>query len=342
MPALHVDKRIPEIAGVDPREIPEAVLRSETPLVLRGLLADWPVVQAAQQSPEAVARYLHRFERADAPPVVATVGPPEIDGRFFYDDTLQGFNFRRENVPLGVALKTLLKYVSDPAPPAIYVGSTTIDTWLPGFRAENDLPLGGRDALASIWIGNRTRIAAHQDLPDNLACVVAGTRRATLFPPQQLENLYIGPLDVTPAGQAVSLVDFADVDHARFPRFAQAQAQAQCADLAAGDALFIPSMWWHHMEAQTTFNVLVNYWWRQAPVWATTPMDTLTHAMLSIRDLPPAQRAIWADVFRHYVFDYDADTVAGHVPAAARRTLAPLDEAGARELRARVLKRLNR
>ena len=28
-----------------------------------------------------------------------------------------------------------------------------------------------RDPLASIWIGNRTRIAAHQDLPDNLACV---------------------------------------------------------------------------------------------------------------------------------------------------------------------------
>ncbi len=117
MPALHVDKRIPEITGVDARAIPDTVLRSETPLVLRGLLADWPVVQAAQQSPEAVAQYLQRFERAGGPPVVATVGPPEIDGRFFYDDTLQGFNFRRENVPLGVALKTLLKYATDPAAP---------------------------------------------------------------------------------------------------------------------------------------------------------------------------------------------------------------------------------
>lgn len=74
MPALHVDKRIPEITGVDARAIPDTVLRSETPLVLRGLLADWPVVQAAQQSPEAVAQYLQRFERAGGPPVVATVG----------------------------------------------------------------------------------------------------------------------------------------------------------------------------------------------------------------------------------------------------------------------------
>ena len=31
-------------------------------------------------------------------------------------------------------------------PPAIYVGSTTVDTCLPGFRAENDLDLGERDA----------------------------------------------------------------------------------------------------------------------------------------------------------------------------------------------------
>ena len=189
---------------------------------------------------------------------------------------------------------------------------------------------------------DRTRIAAHQDLPDNLACVVAGTRRATLFPPQQLENLYIGPLDFTPAGQAVSLVEFADVDHARFPRFAEAAAHAQCADLAPGDALFIPSMWWHHMEAQTPFNVLVNYWWRQAPAWANTPMDTLMLAIMSIRDLPSAERAIWADVFRHYVFDYDEESVAGHVPAPARRSLSPLDDARAREIRARLLKRLNR
>lgn len=342
MPALQVDKRIPELAGIDPLAIPDAVLRSETPLVLRGLLGDWPVVQAARQSAEAVTHYLHRFERADGPPVVATVGPPEIDGRFFYDDTFGGFNFRRENVPLGVALKTLLKYAADPAPPAIYIGSTTIDTWLPGFRSENDLPLGGRDALASIWIGNRTRIAAHQDLPDNLACVVAGTRRATLFPPQQLENLYIGPLDITPAGQAVSLVDFADVDYDRFPRFADALAHAQCAELAPGDALLIPSMWWHHMEALTSFNVLVNYWWRQAPAWANTPMDTLMLAIMSIRDLPPAERAIWHDVFRHYVFDYDAKSVAGHIPAPAQGVLAPLDAARARALRARLLKRLNR
>jgi hypothetical protein len=339
---LPIDNPIPEASGLDPGALPDAILRSPTPVVLRGLLDAWPIVTAARTSAGSAVEYLRRFERHDAPPVIATVGPPDINGRFFYNEDFSGFNFRQEKVPLGVALKTLLKYTRDPSPPAIYVGSTTIDTWLPGFRAENDVPLDGRDALASIWIGNRTRVAAHQDVPDNLACVVAGRRRVTLFPPQQLENLYIGPLDFTPAGQAISLVDFARPDHTRFPRFAEALKHAQTAELAAGDAVLIPSMWWHHMEALADFNILVNYWWRQSPAWMNTPMDALMLSIMSIRDLPPEQREVWRDVFRHYVFDFDASSCSDHIPEGARRALAPMDEARARELRARLLKRLHR
>src|SRR3546814_4821923 len=75
-------------------------------------------------------------------------------------ESVRGFNFRRERVPLAVALKTLLKYQHDDRPPTIYIGSTTIDTYLPGLRAENDLDLGDRDPLASVWIGNRSRVPA--------------------------------------------------------------------------------------------------------------------------------------------------------------------------------------
>ncbi|MET0580354.1 MAG: cupin-like domain-containing protein [Pseudoxanthomonas sp.] len=338
---LAVARKIRELSGLDPRALPDEVLRSCEPAVLRGVAADWPMTQASRESAQAAVAYLRGFERKDAQPVVALVGPPEIQGRFFYNAALDDFNFRRENVPLGVALNTLLKYADDPAPPAIYVGSTTIDTWLPGFRSLNDFPLGGLEPLASIWIGNRTRIAAHQDVPDNLACVVAGRRRFTLFPPQQLSNLYIGPLDFTPAGQAISLVDFAAPDYARFPRFEEALRHAQVADLEAGDAVFIPSMWWHHIEALDTFNVLVNYWWRRTPAWMDTPMNALMLAIMTVRDLPEEQRAVWEDAFRHYVFAPD-DAMAAHIPGDAQRVLGPLDETKARAMRARLLQRLNR
>jgi hypothetical protein len=306
---------------------------------LRGLVSSWPVARAGRDSAAATDAYLRRFYK-DAT-VNAMLGAPDIGGRFFYNDDLSGFNFKPVRIRLDAVLDEIARQSTAEIPPAIYVGSTTVDTCLPGFRAENDLALGNRQPLVSIWLGNRTRIAAHHDLPDNIACVVAGRRRFTLFPPEQLENLYIGPLDFTPAGQAISLVDFARPDFAKFPKFAAALQHAQVAELGPGDAIFIPSMWWHHIESLEALNVLVNYWWRQSPAFMDSPMNALMLAVLSVRDLPPEQLKAWQNLFRHYVFEADEDTAA-HIPPQARRVLGPLDAAAARELRARLLQRLNR
>jgi hypothetical protein len=328
-----------EIAGLSPAQLDDTILRSTEPLVLRGLVAGWPLVRAGLESAQAAQAYLRRFY--GGAPVVAMLGAPDINGRFFYNDDLSGFNFAQARATLGAVLEELEGHRHTARPPAIYVGATTVDTCLPGLRRENDLPLGARDALASIWIGNRTRIAAHYDLPDNLACVAAGHRRFTLFPPEQLANLYVGPLDFTPAGQAISMVDFARPDLERFPRFADALAHAQVAELGPGDALFIPSMWWHHVEALDHFNVLVNYWWRQSPDYMDTPTNALMHAIMSVRDLPVEQRRAWQELFRHYVFEAGAATDA-HIAPGARGVLAPLDTDATRVLRAQLLKRMNR
>ncbi len=328
-----------ELRGVDPQAMADDILASTEPLVLRGLVAQWPAVRAGLESVPAGVAYLRAF--CGDSTVGAWRGAPDIDGRFFYNADMSGFNFQPQHLKFSAVLDELEQLHTAAQPPALYVGSTTVDISLPGFRSANDVTLGTRQALVSIWVGNRTRIAAHHDLPDNLACVVAGHRRFTLFPPSELANLYIGPLDFTPAGQAISLVDFAQPDTHRFPKFAQAMAHAQVAELAAGDAVFIPSMWWHHVEALEPFNVLVNYWWRQSPAHMDTPMNALLMALLSVRDLPPAQRQAWQQLFQHYVFAADAHTHA-HIPPAARGGLQPLNPDGARALRARLLKALNR
>jgi len=327
---------IRELHGVTPSDLDDGLLASTEPLVLRGLVARWPAVQASRSGASA---YLRRFCR-DAS-VIAMLAPPAIGGRIFYNDDLSGFNFASVHARLEQILQELEDHRDNMHPPTIYVGSTTIDTALPGFVEENPLSLGSRDALASIWIGNRTRVPAHYDLPDNLACVTAGRRRFTLFPPEQLENLYVGPLDFTPAGQPISLVDLHQPDLERFPRFSEAMRHAQFAELQPGDAIFIPSMWWHHVEAMESFNVLVNYWWRQSPAYMDTPANALMLSLLSIRDLPPEQRHAWQEVFRHYVFEADEQTAA-HIPEGARRMLGPIDDNAARMLRAQLLKKINR
>jgi cupin-like protein len=336
---LAISTKVREVAGIGPRELPDELLKSTQPVVVRGLVASWPVARAGLESGQAASSYLRRFYK-DAT-VGAFLGAPDMGGRFFYNDDLSGFNFKPIRAKLDTVLDEIARHANEQTPPSIYVGSTTVDTCLPGFRAENDLDMGERQPLVSIWIGNQTRVAAHHDLPDNIACVVAGHRRFTLFPPDELVNLYIGPLDFTPAGQAISLVDFAKPDFDKFPKFAEALKRAQVAELAPGDAIFIPSMWWHHIESLDSFNVLVNYWWRQSPGYMDSPMSALMLALMTVRDLPPEQRQAWEALFRHYVFDADAQTSA-HIPKDAQRSLGPLDEAATRELRARILQKLNR
>lgn len=324
----------------DPDDLPAELLTAERPYVVRGGFAHWPVVQAARQSDVALAQHLMGFYQG------MRVGlfqmPPEARGRAFYsDDTLTGFNFTRHIATLDQVLTGLLGLAETPQPPALYVGSTTVDAVLPGFLGANPLGLGARDALVSLWLGNRTRIAAHYDLPDNLAIVAAGRRRFTVFPPEQLHNLYMGPLDPTPAGQPVSLVDFAAPDLQRFPRFAQALEAGETAELAPGDAIFIPSMWFHHVEGLAPVNLLINAWWRQTPAHVDSPLTTLQLALLTLRDLPEKERRIWQHHFQHFVFGADAHTWE-HLPPAARGLLGPIDETLSRQARAQLLQQLKR
>jgi len=58
-----------------------------------------------------------------------------------------------------------------------------------------------------------------------------GRRRFTLFPPEQIANLYVGPLDFAPTGAAMSMVNLRNPDFARHPRFKEALAATQVAEL---------------------------------------------------------------------------------------------------------------
>ena len=308
------------------------------PFVLRGLVADWPLVAAGKRSARDARAYL--LDRARDRAFMVSIGPPGHDGRLFYDADM-AMNFRSGTGKLADIFAGIDQGEDLGDIRTVYLASIDIPAHFDGLDEANAVDLGTRDPLKSIWIGTRTRIAAHNDYPDNLACCAVGRRRFTLFPPDQFRNLYLGPIDNTPAGRAVSMVDFAAPDLVAYPRFVEAMAHAQTVELEPGDAIFIPSMWWHHVEGLADFNILVNYWWRRTPAWLGQPQEALNHAILAIRDLPPEDRAIWRDLFDHYVFDADAG-VTDHIPEAARSILAPLTPESAGRLRAFLLRTLSR
>ena len=336
---LRIEQKVREVAVDRAGQLPAAVQGSREPLLLRGLIRHWPIVRAAEDSPTAVEAYLRSFYQGAT--VNAVYGEPGHRGRLFYNEDISGFNFQAVPARLDKVLDEIRGQSHAENPAGVYMGSTSVDAVLPGFRSENEIELEGFDPLVFIWMGNRSRIAAHYDLPDNIACCAAGQRRFTLFPPGEIANLYPGPIDFTPAGQTISMVDFEEPDLERFPRFRKAVEQAQLAELEPGDAVYIPSMWWHHVEGQNDLNVLVNYWWRPVPAYMDTPANVLEYALLAMRDLPTKEREAWRAIFDFYVFDFKEESIA-HIPEGRRGVLAPMSDTLARRLRAQLLKKLNR
>jgi hypothetical protein len=293
----------------------DEILTSGQPAVLRGAVSHWPAVRAGRESPRAITNYLRGFDAGT--PAHTMMGDPSIQGRFFYNDGLNGLNFETRQQPLAQSLEQLIALMDAPEPPALYVGALPTPAALPGFERENFLPLVPEGVMPRLWLSNRVTVQTHYDLSFNVACVLAGRRRFTLFPPEQLPNLYVGPLEFTLAGQPISMVRLHDPDLVRYPRFREAWRHAQSAELGPGDALFIPYMWWHHVESLDTFNVLLNYWWDDMPPWQGAPFEAMLHGLLAIRALPPERRELWRQVFDHYVFQSGGDPVA-HLPPSQR------------------------
>jgi hypothetical protein len=309
---------IAEYSGVDRTEFRSAIRPLGQPAVLRNVAEDWPAVRAARDSDDDLIAYLRRF-LVDRP-VAALVGPPEIEGRFFYTDDFRALNFQRGMTPLDSFFDRLLRDRENPRPYAIAVQSEEVPALLPGFENENRTDLVDAGVMPRAWIGNRIRVAPHYDLMENIGVVVAGRRRFTLFPPDQLRNLYVGPFELTPAGTPVSIVDTHDPDLARFPLFAEALKWVQVAELEPGDAIYIPFHWWHGVDSLEPVNLFINYWWNDARADAGNPYDALLHALYAIKTLPAEQRAVWRMVFDHYVFGLDSDPIE-HLPEHARGML---------------------
>ncbi|HEX6637290.1 MAG TPA: cupin-like domain-containing protein [Steroidobacteraceae bacterium] len=315
--------------GVDLKTFNDEIRAAREPVVLKDAVAHWPIVAAGRESPRALADYIRRFDRGSPIPIIEI--PASQGGRMFYRDDMSGFNFERSFAGLGATLDRLLALAGEPEPVTLFIESLRTEQHLADFPAAHPMPLLPPSVLPRLWVGNRVTVQTHFDLLENIACVVGGRRRFTLFPPEQIANLYMGPVEFTPAGTPVSMVPLRNPDPARYPRFAQALTHARQVELEPGDALYIPYAWWHHVESLTPFNALVNYWWNDTKS-SGSPYGTLLHAAMSLRDMPPDQRMVWRAFFDHLVFT-DPETALAHLTPEQRGLLGPPTPKRVREVR---------
>jgi hypothetical protein len=304
------------------------------PAVIRGLVNSWPAVRAAECSPMDLKSYLSRFGTAGE--VEVFVGEPRIAGKYYYGDDLEGFNFARARMPFTEALERIVRTSGCDGERSMYVGSLPAEHYLPGFAVENSLSMLNPEVAPRIWLGHASYVSAHYDTMDNVACVVAGERRFTLFAPETIDRLYIGPIDHTMAGQPVSLAASAPLDDERYPLFREVRERALVAELHPGDAIYIPKLWWHQVEATSPFNALVNYWWDAFSIGPDAPATALLLSMITIAERPPAERQAWKAFFDHFVFRSNGHPLA-HLPENQRGVLGPLTPGTYQKIRAHVM-----
>lgn len=144
-----------------------------------------------------------------------------------------------------------------------------------------------------LWLGHTTSVSPlHFDTKNNLLTQIVGDKRVCLFPPECSSALYAphgGSSNQSQLG-SIGLIDLrldaaaADDDVANstpsaahtsvrdtFPRFVdEALPKMVVCELGPGDALYIPSGWWHHVQAiappldaksRGGCVLSVNFWW---------------------------------------------------------------------------------
>jgi hypothetical protein len=327
---------VPEWRDVDARTFRERIFPTGRPALLRGSVRQWQAVVEGRKSPDALAGYLLGLDQGGPVPLITA--PASVKGKFFYREDMRSPNFERRATSLAVGLHALLDHLGDPAPPAIYIESAHLPDCLPTFTRFHTLELVDRAIAPRIWIGNRVTVQTHFDFYSNIACVVAGSRRFTLYPPEQLPNLYPSSLDVTLAGVPVSMVRPDAPDYVRYPRFRLAEQHAHVVELGPGDAVFIPYGWWHGVESLAAFNVLVNYWWDDNK-FPLSPLDSLLHAVFSFRETTAGQRAVWRNLFDYYAFQTSGDPLE-HLPPELRGLMGERGEQALHAVRALLIRSL--
>ena len=99
-----------------------------------------------------------------------------------------------------------------------------------------------------------TQLWTHFDVMDNLLAQVTGRKRVVLWPPEQDENLYVDG-----SSSRVECVDrWNDEEYPLFRRAVQHRTECE---LAPGEVLYIPALWFHNVTS-IGFSVAVNVFWR--------------------------------------------------------------------------------
>ena len=114
------------LEGVRPDQIPfDTLFEANEPVILRGLVSDWGLVQAGKVSPGNAMDVLQ--SHSSGQPVGVYIAPPESNARFFYNDDCSGFNYASQHLELRVVFSEIRDNEINPNHPNLTIWHNKID-----------------------------------------------------------------------------------------------------------------------------------------------------------------------------------------------------------------------
>ena len=106
-----------------------------------------------------------------------------------------------------------------------------------------------------MWFGTANTVSIlHHDMAPNLFAQVYGEKRFILYSPERVRSLY----PQTGKQAHVSAVDPLRPDVEAYPHFADATPAV--VTVRAGEILFMPAFWWHHVTSLSV-SISISQWW---------------------------------------------------------------------------------
>ncbi len=203
-------------------------------------------------------------------------------------------------------VQKLLRSLGGASDESVYMKSfrPPVDSPVRSAMGRDVLPfLSGREPTRSVWIGSDGQVVnLHYDDFHNFIGVASGVKRVTMFHPGLLRYMYHAPFDRMISSVCHSHVRLLEPDLQRFPMFEAALRAAHVATVKAGEVLFIPPYWWHHVES-FDLSVMVNSWVLLAPIEIYDQLyEHLTRAIRLFAQLDPEQRLAQQVVYAREVF----------------------------------------
>ena len=275
---LYLPSQIPTVHRCpDPLEFYRNWVAPNCPVVFRGAVSHWPAITKWTSSYLKSLVGDKQVDVAVTPNGYADAVREDLD-RFVMP--------HEEKMKIGELLDVLDGQRNHPGICYLQKQNSNFTSEYPELwdDAETELPwatgaFGAQPDAVNLWIGDARAVTSmHKDHYENLYCVVRGRKRFTLLPPTDLPLIPYGTyksgryrlredgsfsvVDAEDHGEVPWIpIDPLQPDLERWPSYANAHPLV--ADLEPGDVLYLPSLWFHHVEQQQN-TIAINFWYDMA------------------------------------------------------------------------------